>query len=220
MEGRFWPKDAPGRGTPSYTAKRTTGFENGRCPRRGLLSAWKSHQASAIQPVGSKQTLPKMLQLTKRTEYGLIALVHLAGRRGGRTSAREISERYQVPRRLLAEVLKHLARAGLVESQRGAQGGFELVRDPSTITVGEVVTELEGAPTLASCDVADLFSRGDCDVLHHCPIRSPLQRIREGIWRQMEHTTLEQLADPNFQLAPAGETTASEDAETTLPTGR
>lgn len=161
-----------------------------------------------------------MLQLTKRTEYGLIALVHLVGRRGERTSAREISEQYQVPRRLLAEVLKDLARAGLVESQRGAQGGFELVRDPATITVGEIVAQLEGAPTLASCDVADLVPESDCGVLHHCPIRSPLQRIREGIWRQMERTTLEQLADPNFQLVPAGESAAAEDTETPLPTAR
>ncbi len=54
-----------------------------------------------------------MLQLTKRTEYGLIALVHLVDRRGEFVSAREIGDSYQVPRRLLAEVLKELSRAGL-----------------------------------------------------------------------------------------------------------
>ena len=80
-----------------------------------------------------------MLQLTKRTEYGLIALVHLMDQRDLAShseavfvSAREIGERYPVPRRLLAEVLKDLARAELVDSARGSTGGYSLARDPRT----------------------------------------------------------------------------------------
>jgi Rrf2 family protein len=72
-----------------------------------------------------------VLQLTKRTEYGLIALVHMADRRGEVVSVREICEHYPVPRRLLAEVLKDLGRANLVESQRGATGGYQLARPRS-----------------------------------------------------------------------------------------
>mgnify|MGYP003572777986 CR=1 FL=1 len=52
-----------------------------------------------------------MLQLTKRTEYGLIALVHMVDREGEFVSAREIAEVYPIPRRLLAEVLKVLSRS-------------------------------------------------------------------------------------------------------------
>ena len=76
-----------------------------------------------------------MLKLTKRTEYGLIALTHLADREGEVVSVREIGEHYPVPKRLLAEVLKNLHHAGIVDSARGAQGGFWLARTADTVTL-------------------------------------------------------------------------------------
>lgn len=166
-----------------------------------------------------------MLQLTKRTEYGLIALVHMVDKGGEFVSAREISDIYTIPRRLLAEVLKDLSRTGLVESLRGATGGYALARRAEAITIGDVVTALEGAPTLASCDsdvrhIIGRLSQGkldrasgknksaptaakSCEVEPVCPIRSPLQRIREGIWHQMEHTSLRSLVEPAPQPVTA-----------------
>ncbi|MBK7876784.1 MAG: Rrf2 family transcriptional regulator [Planctomycetes bacterium] len=134
-----------------------------------------------------------MLQLTKRTEYGLIALVHMADRSGTVVSVREISERYPVPRRLLAEVLKDLGRANLVESQRGATGGYVLARPAASITLGEIVCALEGAPSVSSCETLAPARDGECELEPRCPIRSPLHRIREGIWSLMERTTLSSL---------------------------
>ena len=141
-----------------------------------------------------------MLQLTKRTEYGLIALVHMADRdpgsggpgRGSVVSVREIGERYPIPRRLLAEVLKDLARAGLVESQRGATGGYTLSRSPEHITLAQIVSALEGSMALTSCEGHDA-GHDMCGVEPVCPIRSPLSRIRIGIWNLMERTTLRSL---------------------------
>ncbi|MFT7484757.1 MAG: Rrf2 family protein [Candidatus Paceibacteria bacterium] len=141
-------------------------------------------------------TSPTMLQLTKRTEYGLIALVHMVDGRDEFVSAREISDVYQIPKRVLAEVLKDLTRTGHVDSQRGATGGYALARAAESITVGSVVAALEGAPTLASCDSLPASKSTSCDLEPVCPIRTPLQRIREGIWRQMEQTTLLALIDP------------------------
>lgn len=134
-----------------------------------------------------------MLQLTKRTEYGLIALVHMADRQGAVVSVREISEHYTVPRRLLAEVLKDLCRSNLVESQRGATGGYQLARPAVSITLGEIVTALEGPPSVSSCEALAPAKNGECDLEPRCPIRSPLHRIREGIWSLMERTTLSSL---------------------------
>jgi len=142
-----------------------------------------------------------MLQLTKRTEYGLIALVHLVDRGGEFVSVREIGESYPIPRRLLAEVLKDLSRSALVDSQRGAGGGYALARPAESITVGDVVGALEGVPTLASCEsLESAHAGGECNVEPVCPIRSPLHRIREGIWRQMQRTTLRALVQPTFQI--------------------
>ena len=137
-----------------------------------------------------------MLQLTKRTEYGLIALVHMVDRRGEPVSVRELAERYPVPRRLLAEVLKDLGRSALVESHRGATGGYTLARSPDAITLGDVVGALEGAPNLISCEVPALLRQApSCEVKPTCPIRSPIQRVHERLLDLLERTTLRSLAD-------------------------
>ena len=138
-----------------------------------------------------------MLQLTKRTEYGLIALLHMADREGEFVSVREISERYRIPRRLLAEVLKDLCHAKLVESQRGATGGYCLASTPDELPLSEVVSALEGKPLLTSCDSSGPESHhGECGLVPVCPIRSPLHRIRESLWELMKKTTLRSLVQP------------------------
>ena len=134
-----------------------------------------------------------MIQLTKRTEYGLIALVHMAECEGRYVSAREISERFRIPKRLLAEVLKDLSHADLVESQRGATGGYTLARSPDELALSAVVGALEGRPSLTSCENQSTVHHGDCDLAHVCPIRSPLHRLREGLWQLMQQTTLRSL---------------------------
>lgn len=134
-----------------------------------------------------------MLQLTKRTEYGLIALVHMADRPGEFVSVREISERFSIPRRLLAEVLKDLCRASFLESQRGATGGYALARPPEHVSLGEVVVALEGRPSLTSCESLVPSHHGECGLVPVCPIRSPLHGIRLGIWNLMERTSLSSL---------------------------
>lgn len=136
-----------------------------------------------------------MLQLTKRTEYGLIALVHLVDQPSEAVSVREIAEHYGVPRRLLAEVLKDLSRAGLCNSHRGATGGYSLSRSADAISLGEVVAALEGAPAVSSCETLGAFTQGSCDVLPNCPIRSPLHKIRDGIWTLMQKTSVRALAE-------------------------
>lgn len=140
-----------------------------------------------------------MIQLTKRTEYGLIALVHMAEREGQCVSAREISERYLIPRRLLAEVLKDLCRADLIDSHRGATGGYSLALSPDHLPLSAVVAALEGRPLLTSCESSGLDPAGhaghtgECGLESRCPIRSPLHRLREGLWQLMQRTTLRTL---------------------------
>ncbi len=140
-----------------------------------------------------------MIQLTKRTEYGLIALVHMAEREGHCVSAREISERFLIPKRLLAEVLKDLCRAELIDSHRGATGGYSLALSPDDLTLSHVVGALEGRPSLTSCEgfaAGHAGHAGECGLEPRCPIRSPLQRLREGLWQLMQRTTLRSLLRP------------------------
>jgi Rrf2 family protein len=145
-----------------------------------------------------------MLQLTKRTEYGLIALVHLVDRPGAFVSAREIGDTYRVPRRLLAEVLKTLSREGLLTSQRGATGGYRLAREPELLSVATAVQALEGGPSTGVCEPAGtvsgelplLESEAGCDMSSTCPIKTPIQRLRAGIWSLLQQTSLRDLAAP------------------------
>jgi Rrf2 family protein len=145
-----------------------------------------------------------MLQLTKKTEYGLIALTHLAQRAGSVSSVREICERYPVPRRLVAEVLKDLCHARLVESHRGSSGGYSLARPPEEISVGDVVGALEGHPSLTSCASLGLYVAHACEVESVCPIRSPIETLRIELWRLLTRTTLRDLASHPLPLQHAG----------------
>jgi Rrf2 family protein len=127
----------------------------------------------------------------------LIALVHMADRGGEYVSVREISERYRIPRRLLAEVLKDLCQAKLVDSHRGASGGYSLVSSPDNLALSEVVAVLDGRPLLTSCDgTSPADHHGECGLVPLCPIRSPLFRIRESLWQLMQNTTLRSLIRP------------------------
>ena len=168
-----------------------------------------------------------MLQFTKRTEYGLIALVHLAEREGEVVSAREIGERYPVPRRLLAEVLKDLGRAGMVDSQRGASGGYVLARPAGEIDLASVVAVLDGSPGLISCDSLssedpEASEESTCELTSLCRIRSPLIRLRDSIWSLLRDTTLETLVQgpapsPEFPTEePSSATAGAELPPTTL----
>ena len=145
--------------------------------------------------------LPSMLKLTKRTEYGLIALMHLADREGEVLSVRSIGEHYSMPQRLLAQTLQDLSHVGLVQSQRGAGGGYSLAQPADAITLGAVVRALEGEPGLTTCHELDAMGRSNvCEIEPMCPTRSPLDRLRHGIWALLQSTTLQSLADSS--LAP------------------
>ena len=144
-----------------------------------------------------------MLQLTKRTEYGLIALTHLAQREGEVTSVRALCEQYPLPKRLVAEVLKDLSRADLVESHRGASGGYTLARPAAEVSVADVVRVLEGGPALAACSSPESAGLGHCDMEPVCPIRSPIQTLRQGIWSLLAKTSLADLAGSSLPAAQA-----------------
>lgn len=93
------------------------------------------------------------MRLTAKSEYGLLAVIDLACRYGdGPVSAREIAERRSIPPRFLEQLFVTLRRAGLVTAVRGAHGGFVLEREPSAISVLDVVEALEGPLEASMCD--------------------------------------------------------------------
>lgn len=119
-----------------------------------------------------------MLKLTKKADYGLIALKHLAvNADSGSASAKEIAETYGVPLPLLSKVLQLLTRSGIVRSEQGTRGGYRLARDARDINTLEVIRAIDGPIILTHC----FTDHSGCDLHDSCNVRQPLRKLHEGI---------------------------------------
>jgi Rrf2 family protein len=147
-----------------------------------------------------------MLKLTKKADYGLIAMKHLTVVRPASASAKDIAERYGVPSPVLAKVLQKLARSRFLASAHGTNGGYRLARDPGSISALDVVRAIDGPVLLMSC----LSDTGeDCEHQDKCNIRDPLRRVHDGILQLlagMSMTDLAADADPPVNGHPAEST--------------
>jgi Rrf2 family protein len=135
-----------------------------------------------------------MLRLSKKADYALIAMKHLAVR-GTRSSssAREIAELYDIPIELMAKVLQRLVRGGLLASQQGTRGGYQLGRVPTQISVADVIQAIDGPVTVTACSTEE----GQCEQYAKCNVRDPLWRVRERILTALGECTIAELAaDP------------------------
>jgi Rrf2 family protein len=137
-----------------------------------------------------------MLKLTKKADYGLIALKHLALNNGrGAASAKDIAERYGVPQPLLAKILQKMARHGLLVSHHGTYGGYLLARSPDKITALEVIRLIDGPVLLTACST----SHGDCDHTDKCNVREPLRRVHDSILELLNSITIAELMKDESQ---------------------
>jgi FeS assembly SUF system regulator len=140
-----------------------------------------------------------MLRLSKKADYALIAMKHLARKASGAasTSAREIAEQYDIPIELMAKVLQRLVRTGLLLSTQGTRGGYMLSRSSRTISVADVIQAIDGPFTVTACSTVN----NDCDQYNKCSIRDPLWQIKERIVATLDTVTLAQMADEHVPAA-------------------
>jgi len=132
-----------------------------------------------------------MLRLSKKADYALIAMKHLATRSDlASASAREIAEQYDIPIELMAKVLQRLARRGLVTSHQGTRGGYRLARGAGSISVADVIQAIDGPVTVTACSSEE----GNCDQFEKCNVRDPLWRVRERILSALGECTIAELA--------------------------
>lgn len=148
-----------------------------------------------------------MLSLTRRTDYALVALAALAQARAQGSashSAREIADRFGMPLPLLMNILKDLARARLVHSTRGSQGGYCLAAEPTQIRLAEIVAAIEGhAPLTPCCDSPMPIVGQGCriaDGATPCPIQTPIRRLHERLSRFFDQLTLADLLDSRVDV--------------------
>ena len=132
-----------------------------------------------------------MLRLSKKADYALIAMKHLAMKAGSEsTSAREIAELYDIPIELMAKVLQRLVRTGLLVSTQGTRGGYMLSRASASISVGDVIQAIDGPFTVTACST----DNNDCEQYGKCSIRDPLWQIKERIVAALATVSLAQMA--------------------------
>jgi Rrf2 family transcriptional regulator, cysteine metabolism repressor len=137
------------------------------------------------------------VKIGNRTEYGVRALVLLAERQGeGPLSRTRIAEIEDIPESFLEQILAQLRRAGLIESVRGATGGFRLARPAEEITMEEVISLLEGSLSPIGCvsrEPDDAFA--GCGRIDRCQTRKVWVKMTESIAAALRQLTLKELIE-------------------------
>ncbi len=131
-----------------------------------------------------------MLKLTKKADYGLIALKHLAVNGPDSSSAKEIADTYGIPMALLSKILQKLVRDGFLVSEHGTNGGYRLARAAREITALEVIRAIDGPIFLTAC----FTEHGYCCHTDKCIVRDPLQKVHEGILRLLASISIGDMA--------------------------
>ncbi len=134
-----------------------------------------------------------MLSLTRKTDYAIIALSHMAENDGRVCAAREIAETFHVPSALLMNVLKTLCRQSLVTSSRGAKGGYRLARSAAQISLSDIICAVEGPVHFVQCTERTDGSAVRCDLTEVCPVRKPVLQIHRRLNEFLREITLDQI---------------------------
>ena len=130
-----------------------------------------------------------MFKLTKKIEYGLIALRYIKKHgNGSAISTKEISEKFSIPAELLAKVLQQMGRLDILTAIQGPKGGYKLSVTLDTVNLKEFIESMEGPIGISECSINDL-----CCQMDHCNIRFPVNKINENMKMMFNNITLDEL---------------------------
>jgi len=132
-----------------------------------------------------------MLRISKMTDYAIVLMVELTRERET-LSAHALAERVHLEVPTASKALKLLAGAGLLQSYRGANGGYRVNRPAEKISVAEVIAAIEGPIAMTECSVEP----GLCHKEDNCNLRSNWQRISIAVARALEGVSLAEMSTP------------------------
>ena len=132
-----------------------------------------------------------MLRISKLTDYAILIMVELT-RVGEMLSAHALAERIGVEVPTASKVLKLLAGSGLLESFRGANGGYRVSRRAGDISVAEVIAAIEGPIAMTECSIEE----GLCSQEDSCELRGNWQRISLAVADALQRVTLAEMGAP------------------------
>lgn len=133
-----------------------------------------------------------MLRISKLTDYATVVLAEMARRPDDCVSSSQLAERVRLEPPTVAKVLKTLARAGLVSSIRGVNGGYRLAQPADEVSVAEIVAAMEGPIALTECGLES----GLCSHESDCNLRGNWQRIGQAVEQALSELSLADLARP------------------------
>lgn len=136
-----------------------------------------------------------MLKLSKLSDYATVLMTAIAADPARVHAGHELAARTHLPAPTVAKLLKALARGGLLESQRGAQGGYRLTRAPETITVADVIRALEGPIAVTGCATHG----SGCGIESTCATRANWRLIDTAIREALEAVTIARMAAPTVR---------------------
>ncbi len=115
-----------------------------------------------------------MVKVHRKIEYSLIALKHMVQKTPGElTTAKEIAETYKSPFDVTARVMQVLAQSGILKSEQGAHGGYQIQKDLSKISVLDLIEIFNGPNKIAKCQNV----HESCEMVDHCNIISPINTL-------------------------------------------
>ena len=133
-----------------------------------------------------------MLKLSKLADYATVLMTTIAAEPARVHNGHELAERSHVPAPTVAKLLKTLAKGGLLESLRGAHGGYRLARDAQRITVADIIRALEGPIAVTECSTHG----SGCGIQQTCATRANWRLINTAIKGALEAVSLAQMAAP------------------------
>ena len=143
-----------------------------------------------------------MFKLSKKADYGLIAVKHLAMHRKAdhACSANEVADEYGISTTLMAKVLQRLAKEGVVVAKHGSTGGYQLAKDPAQISALDVISAIDGPVLITSC----VTSHGACETTDCCSVREPLRKVNESILGVLGAVTIAHMSEEPGEPALVG----------------
>jgi Rrf2 family protein len=139
-----------------------------------------------------------MIKLSKKVEYGLMSLLHLATMKNDSlVTCKDIASHYCIPVEILGKVLQGLARAELIESYHGVTGGYRLNKTLPEIRLGEVIEALEGPIHITPCTCEHYV----CAQEPHCNIKEPIFHFQDRLLKFMYEISLASFQHPNSDEA-------------------
>lgn len=136
------------------------------------------------------------MKLSTKSRYGIKALVELAIQHGeGPVSIKTIGEKWNISEYYLEQLFATLRKAGLIQSIRGAQGGYILAKEPKDISVYDLIETLEGPVEISTC-----LTEEKCDNIGGCPTRILWKKIKQSIDEVTKSVSLQDMVDDYYNI--------------------